>query len=352
MNASEFIAHYFHSNRNKIILTIIMAILAFIFIFVTLGFGVYHITVPDAIMVVIDKLLGNEVDYHDELYIWDSRLPRGILAVIIGAGLALCGVVMQNVMHNPMAEPYTMGLSSGAFFGVVISLVYGVSVVPWFGDNVALIANAFICALIPVAVILFITTFRKLTSTAMILVGIALLFLFSSVTQMILLTASSETLAQAYSWRVGTLANMTWEDVIIILPVVAIVSVLILSLSKKLDMMYMGDRNAQTVGVNPNFMRILSMTLVSVMTATIVCFTGTIGFIGLVAPHVARMFVGSINKYLMPFSMAFGALFLVVADTIAKVSGANGLPVGVISSLVGGPLFVYILVKRGKKVWS
>ncbi len=117
-------------------------------------------------------------------------------------------------------------------------------------------------------------------------------------------------------------------------------------------MMYMGDRNAQTVGINPNAIRIISMTLVSVMTATVVCFTGTIGFIGLVAPHVARMIVGSVNKYLMPFSMAFGALFLVAADTVAKVSGANGLPVGVISSLVGGPMFVYILIKRGKKVWS
>ena len=352
METGEFISRYFLKNRKKVVWTVVMAVLAILFIFVTLGFGVYRISIPEAIMVFIDKILGNEINYHDELYIWNARLPRGIVAVIVGAGLAICGVVMQNVMHNPMAEPYTMGVSSGAFFGVIIAMVYNVSIVPWFGDHVALVSNAFLCALIPVAVILLITQFRKLTSTAMILIGIALLFLFSSISQMMLLSASAETLAQAYSWRVGSLANMGWEDVAILLPVVTIVSIAIMMLSRKLDMMYMGDRNAQTVGINPNRIRILSMTLVSVMTATIVCFTGTIGFIGLVAPHVARMFVGSVNKYLMPFSMAFGALFLVVADTVAKVSGANGLPVGVISSLVGGPLFVYILIKRGRKVWS
>ncbi|AMK14129.1 iron ABC transporter permease protein [methanogenic archaeon mixed culture ISO4-G1] len=352
MNTSEFVSGYFAKNRGKVIAIIILCILAIACIFITLGFGVYRISVPDAIMVVIDKLMGKDVNYHDELYIWDARLPRGILAVVVGAGLALCGVVMQNVMHNPMAEPYTMGVSSGAFFGVVISMVFNVSIVPWFGEYVANIANAFICALIPVAVILLITMFKKLTSTAMILVGIALLFLFSSITQMILLSASAETLAQAYSWRVGSLSNMSWSDVAVVTPIVILVSILIFTLSRKLDMMYMGDRNAQTVGINPNAIRIISMTLVSVMTATVVCFTGTIGFIGLVAPHVARMIVGSVNKYLMPFSMAFGAFFLVAADTVAKVSGANGLPVGVISSLVGGPMFVYILIKRGKKVWS
>lgn len=352
METKEFISGYFKKNRSKVIWTAILTALALFCILFTLGFGVYHISVPDAIMVFFDKIFGNEVNYHDNLYIWEMRLPRGILAVVVGAGLALCGVVMQNVMHNPMAEPYTMGVSSGAFFGVVIFMVSGISVFPWLGDNASMIANAFVCALIPVAVILTITRFKHLNSTAMILIGIALLYLFSSITQMLLLSASSETLASAYSWRVGSLANRGWDEVAIVTPIVIVVSILIFMMSSKLDMMYMGDRNAQTVGINPTQVRLISMTLVSVMTATIVCFTGTIGFIGLVAPHVARMIVGSVNKYLMPFSMAFGAFFLVMADTIAKISGANGLPVGVISSMVGGPMFVYILIKRGKKVWS
>ena len=352
MGDFEFVNGYFKKNRYKVILTVLFAVMALVSILITLGFGVYKISIIDAMEVFFDHIFGNEVNYHDELYIWDTRLPRGILALVVGAGLALCGSVMQNVMHNPMAEPYTMGISSGAFFGVVLFLVYGITVVPWIGGYPAMISSAFLCALIPVFVILIVTRFRKISSTGMILIGIAMLYLFSSITQMMLLSASSETLASAYAWRVGSLSNKTWQDVAIVTPVVVVVSLLIISMYRKLDMMYMGDRNAQTVGINPNRVRIVSMILVSTMTATIVCFTGTIGFIGLVAPHVARMIVGSANKYLMPFSMAFGAFFLIMADTFAKISGPSGLPVGVISSLVGGPMFIYILIKRGKKVWS
>ena len=352
METAPFISRYITKNRKKLIYSVLIAITAFAFIFITLGFGVYKISISDAIQVVIDHIMGNEVNYHDDLYIWNTRLPRGILAVAMGAGLALCGVVMQNVMHNPMAEPYTMGVSSGAFFGVVIAMVYGITIVPFMGYNWGLMVNAFVFALIPVAIILIISRFRTLSSTAMILIGIAIMYLFSSITQLMLLTATSETLASAYNWRVGSLSMVTWDTVVYTLPLIVIVSIAICFIHKKLDIMYMGDRNAQTVGINPNHVRLISMGLVSVMTAAIVSFTGTIGFIGLVAPHVARMFVGSVNKYLIPFSMAFGALFLVAADTVAKISGANGLPVGVISSMVGGPLFIYILVKRGKKVWS
>ncbi len=352
METIAFISHYLSKNKKKVLYSSMIAILAFLFIFITLGFGVYRISIPDAVKVVIDHILGNEVNYHDDLYIWNTRLPRGILAVAIGAGLALCGVVMQNVMHNPMAEPYTMGVSSGAFFGVVIAMVYGITLVPFAGTNWGIMVNAFVFALIPVGIILLISRFKTLTSTAMILIGIAILFLFSSITQLMLLSASTETLASAYNWRVGSLSMVNWSTVAYTLPLIVIVSIAICFMQKKLDAMYMGDRSAQTVGINPNKVRLISMGLVSIMTAAIVSFTGTIGFVGLVAPHVARMVVGSVNRYLIPFSMAFGALFLVAADTIAKISGANGLPVGVISSMVGGPLFIYILVKRGKKVWS
>ena len=352
MSESAVIRKFHARNRKRLLITTLLAIAALFSILVTLGFGVYNISVSEAIQVFFDYITGKKVDYHDELYIINTRLPRGIVAVAIGAGLAICGVVMQNVMRNPMAEPYTMGVSSAAFFGVVIAMGYDVSLIPGLSPRLAYIVNAFFFSLIPVAIILIISRFRTLTSTSMILIGIAIMYVFSSFTQMMLLTLPSETMASAYNWRVGSLSKVTWESVKYVLPVVIIASSGLFCLSRKLDMMYMGDRNTQTVGVNPNRLRIVSMAMVSVMTATIVSFTGTIGFIGLVAPHVARMFVGSVNKYLMPFSMVIGALFLSLADMIAKISGASGLPVGVITSMVGGPLFVYILIKRGKKVWS
>ena len=128
-------------------------------------------------------------------------------------------------------------------------------------------------------------------------------------------------------------------------------SLVIYAMSRRLDLMYSGDRSAQSLGLRAGAFRILMLALVSFLTATLVCCTGTIGFVGLVAPHVARIFVGSCNRYLLPASVAFGVAFLLVADTIAKMVGTGGLPVGVISSLVGGPLFLYILIRQRRRAW-
>lgn len=343
-----------HQNKGKknILYIAILICFAVVGMFVTLGYGVYQISISDATKVVFDHILGNDVNYHDDLYVFGNRLPRAILAVLIGAGLALSGVVMQNIMRNPMADPYTMGISSGSFFGAVLSIALGWSLIPWISDDYSIVVNAFVFSMIPMGIILVLTRFKRMSSTAMILTGIAIMYLFSSITQMILVKSSSEAMATAYSWRVGTLAFVDWDVVWYVLPVVSICSVLLYAMGKKLDVMYTGDNVSKTLGVNPDRLRIVCMLIVSLITAITVSFTGTIGFVGLVAPHVARMFVGSSNKYLMPFSMALGAAFLVAADTIAKVCGASGLPVGVISSLVGGPVFLYILIKRGKKVWT
>jgi len=244
-----------------------------------------------------------------------------------------------------------MGVSSGAFFGVVIALVFGVCLIPGLTGQAAYVTNAFVFSIIPIALILLIAKFKTITPVSMILIGIAVMFLFNSVSQVFLLASSAEDLADAYSWRVGNTARIGWGELPILTLIVIVAVFAVWALHKKLDVMYAGDRGAQSLGIIPNRLRIVSMTIVSLMTASIVAVSGTIGFIGLVGPHIARMFVGSNNKYLIPASAAFGALFIAIADTIAKVTGADGLPVGVISSLVGGPLFVYLLIKNRKKVW-
>ena len=189
---------------------------------------------------------------------------------------------------------------------------------------------------------------------AVLIFSKVLLYMFSSISQYIMVTASSETLSDIYNWRIGSLGRMekNFEDLALMAALTIPLTLILVLCSKRLDIMYAGDRNAKTMGLNAKRFRILVMSIVSLITATVVSFTGTIGFIGLVGPHVARVFVGSNNRYLIPCSAFFGAAFLVLADTIAKVSGAGGLPVGVISSLVGGPLFLYILIKRSKKVWN
>lgn len=319
--------------------------------FLTLGFGVYDISLERAISTFFGHISGNVVDADDDHYIWDVRAPRALGALIIGAGLSVAGAVMQNDFKNPLADPYTMGISSGAFLGASLSIIMGISIIPWFDGISSTVTNAFIFSMIPTLIIVLITKYRNLTPVAMVLTGIAIMFLFSSVTQIMMVTSPSETLADAYEWRVGSLSSMQWSY----LPVMAATAIVVISalwlLSSKLNIMYAGDRAVQTFGEKAGRLRVITLLMVSVMTGAMICFTGTIGFIGLVGPHVARIFVGSNNRYLIPASAAFGAAFVILADTVAKVSGANGLPVGVICSMIGGPLFIWILVKQRKTAW-
>lgn len=342
---------YRSMNRRKAMFILAFLLLAAGAFFLTLGFGIYDIGVTDAVGVFFDHLLGNPIDPKDDYYVWDVRVPRAIGAILIGAGLSVAGAIMQNDFKNPLAEPYTMGISSGAFLGATLNIILGISIVPFISGTATTVVNSFICSLIPTAIIVLVAKYRNLTPTAMILTGIAVMFLFSSITQIMMVTAPSETMADAYEWRVGSLSSMQWEYIPVMLIVTVLITAVLWFSSSKLNVMYAGDRAAQTFGENARGIRVSTLVLVSVMTAVLICFTGTIGFIGLVGPHVARIFVGSDNRYLIPASAAFGAAFVILADTLAKVSGPNGLPVGVICSMIGGPLFIWILVRQRKSAW-
>ena len=343
---------YRASNRKKVMFILIFVMIMVASVFITLGFGVFKITLYDALVTFFNHLTNNITDERADWYIWGVRLPRALGGLIVGAALGVAGVIMQNDFKNPLAEPYTMGISSGAFLGAILSIILGISIVPFVPTGYATVVNAFLMALVPTLVIIVVSRFKKLTPTAMILTGIAIMFLFSAICQYIMVTAPSESMADAYAWRVGTLAKIGWDTLdIITIPSIVLIVVLWL-LYDKLNVMYAGDKGCKSLGEDAPRLRIVTLVLVSLLVATVVSFTGTIGFIGLVGPHVARVFVGSNNKYLIPAAAAFGAAFLIVADTVAKVTGANGLPVGVISSLVGGPLFMWILVKQRKNVWA
>lgn len=344
-------AEYLAANRRKVVFILAFVALAAASFFLTLGFGTFDIPLADAVRAFFDCLIGNPVDPDARTYVWDVRAPRALGAVIAGAALSVAGAVMQNDFRNPLADPYTMGISSGAFLGAVLSIVLGISVVPFVPDSLATVANAFIFSLFPIAIILAVSRFKKLTPVALILVGIAVMYLFSSVCQVIMVTSPSESLAEAYSWRVGSFSSIRWGSLPVMLAVSIACIAAIWLLSGRMNVMYAGDRAAQTMGEDPRRIRMVTLVLASLMTAAVVSYTGTIGFIGLVGPHVARLFVGSDNRYLIPASAAFGAAFLLLADTVAKVSGANGLPVGVISSMIGGPLFMWILIRQRRSAW-
>ena len=182
----------------------------------------------------------------------------------------------------------------------------------------------------------------------MILIGIAVMYFFTAATTLIKLTASEESLAEIYVWNVGSIGKAAWDNVGIILLASILGIVAIQLIASRLNVLIAYEKDAVCLGVNAKQTRLLSLTIVSLVTAVLVSFTGTIGFVGLVGPHVARLFLGSNNKYLIPASAAFGAVLLLCSDCVAKTI-YSGLPTGVVTAMLGGPLFLYLLIKQAKK---
>ena len=343
---------YYRSIRRKWFFIILCAVLTIVAIVLSLSIGMYELSFVDCYTILIDHITGNITDPYSDDIVINTRLPISLFAVIVGAVLALGGAVMQSMLRNPLADPYTMGVSSGALLGASIAIVLGNTIMPFFGEPWVRIMMAFGFSLIPVAVILLFSFRRRVTATKIILIGIAMMYIFSAIVQLLMITASEETLSEIYSWRVGTLALTEWSTIPIPLAISLVCGAIIFYHHRRINVMMAGANSAHSMGVDPRKTILVEITLVSLMTAAVVCFTGTIGFVGLVAPHIARLFVGSETKHLLPASAVFGGLFLLLANCIARVSGEFALPVGVISAIIGCPLFIIILIRmRRKSAW-
>lgn len=293
-------------------------------------------------------------DHSDPLYIldhvvWDLRLPRIIIGIVAGAGLAVAGATMQSTLKNPLADPYTTGISSGAAFGATIAICYGTRI---FGSGGSIVVNAFVFALIPTALIAVISVTKKVSPVSMILAGIAVMYIFNAMTTVMKLWANPDDLASVYRWEVGSFEGLDWGDVPIMTAVTAVGSLFLLLVSSKMNVLSTGDENAKALGIDASKLRMVCLVVVTLVTASIVSFTGVIGFVGLVAPHVVRIFIGSDNRYLIPASMALGAALLLVADLVGRTVIAPAvLEVGVVTAFIGGPLFLYLVIRQKREAW-
>jgi len=343
-----------HFRKSVLIISVIIMLTA-VTVIISISISQYHVGFAEAYQIMVDHLNGKETGTYTEwlkdLIVWDRNLPRAIGGVAVGAILGVGGAVMQSIVKNPLADPYTTGISSGAMLGVTVYLALGVSIIPFAGGNLAQIANAFVFALIPAAVIIFVSSFKKTSPVMMVLIGIGVMYIFTASTTLLKFTASSDTIAEIYIWGVGSIGKITWDNVPIILIAMVFLITLSMLLSKSINILTAGDKSAMSLGVNPTRMRLICLIAVSIATAVAVCFTGTIGFVGLVSPHIARMTVGSNIRYLIPCSAAVGGFMLIAADCIARNAGTTGLPVGVITALVGSPLFIYFLIRQKKSAW-
>ncbi len=296
-------------------------------------------------------ITGDIIDPDKDGILIELRMPRIVIGLIAGAGLAVAGVVMQSTLNNPLADPYTTGVSSGAGFGATMAITLGSSLA--LSESTTIVVYAFVFSLIPTAVIVAVSKIRGASPTMMIMSGIAVMYIFNACTTVLMLWSNPNDMQAVYLWTVGALTHHGWECVPVLFTATFVGLVLMFALSRKLNVLATGDDNANAMGLNANNLRILNMIVVALVSAAIVSFTGMIGFVGLVAPHIVRLFIGADNRYLMPASAAFGAFILVAADLVGRwVIAPSVLPVGVVTSFMGGPIFLWLLMRRKGKIWG
>ncbi len=312
--------------------------------------GNYTMSIGRCYEVLWEHISGNITNINEDYVIWNLRAPRVFLGIVAGIALGAAGAVMQAILRNPLADPYTTGISSGASFGATLALGMGLSVVT---SGYAVVMNAFIFSLIPMVVIIAVSQMKSSSPTTMIMAGIAVMYIFNACSTIIKLWSSEETLSSIFAWSVGSIDTNTWDGVILMTPIIAIGTFLLMLMSRKLNVLSTGDETARSIGVNAGQLRIICLLIVSFITASAVSFTGLIGFIGLVCPHIARMIIGSDNRYLIPASAVFGSALLLVADCIGRVIIAPAtIQVGVITAFIGAPLFLYLIIKQKTEVWK
>ncbi|MEH6989216.1 FecCD family ABC transporter permease [Cytobacillus firmus] len=340
--------------NNKLLAYVTAA--AFLFCAMLLGISIGTVSIhPMTIIRVISAeffpfiSLGNTDAMHANI-IMNIRLPRVLLAGLVGASLAIAGAAFQGLLRNPLADPYTIGVSSGASLGAVITLFFGLSI-PFAGMFTLPLFSILFSFLTIFAVLLFARNIeRSLKVETIILTGIIFSsFLGALISLMIALTG--EELRQIIGWLLGSVSMRGWAYINIILPFFVIGAVLLLVNSKELNAMSFGEEKARHIGVDVQKRKMMVLIAGSILTGAAVAVSGTIGFVGLVIPHLARMLWGPDHRHLLPLSILVGAGFLIIADLVSRTIIAPAeLPIGVITALIGAPAFGVILMKRRNKL--
>ncbi len=334
-----------------------MIILAVSMLF-SISVGSVSIPMSDVYGVVINKLLnllhlGGDPDYLsgvDYNIVWTMRAPRIVMAAVVGGALALAGVVMQATVQNPLADPYILGMSSGASFGATFAIGCGaISMIPMVSESVALAIFAFIGSFASAMAVLALSAAGGRTTTVkLVLSGTIISCLFGAFSNLIItLFADAEQMQSITFWTLGSFGAATWMRVLLPLGALCICIIYFSTQLRSLNIMLTGDETAKSLGLDLNSKRRIYVFLCALLTACAVCFCGVIGFVGLMIPHIVRGIAGNNHWKLMPISVVVGALFMVWADLVARSILPTGeLPIGIITAVCGAPIFAYIMIKK------
>ena len=337
--------------KQSIILFVVLLLLIVVIALLAMISGPADITINQVVHILFagpDSSNSELFSSSQHMIIWNLRFPRILSAIVAGCTLAVCGTVFQAVFRNPMADPYVLGISSGAAFSVALAAFFGLI------GHVALMWDIPLAAgigAIGTALLVFaLSGGMRRSVTTLLLTGVALNFLLSAAMTLFLYLNRSQ-LHSIIQWSLGSLATSTWNK-LAIMGIISVASTgLIMSFSREMDILLLDEGSAISVGLPLKKVRIILLALSSVATSAIVSFCGIIGFVGLMVPHIIRLVVGPLHKKLLPNAMAGGALMMLCADTISRNAlGSTELPVGVVTSLAGAPLFIVMLANYRKGI--
>lgn len=301
--------------------------------------------------VVLALVSPDAVSQQVRVVLWEIRMPIALMAVVVGAALSVAGAQMQTILNNPLASPFTLGISAAASFGAALALAFGVALIPAAVEYVVPI-NAFVVAMLTALMIHFLSMKRGVTVETIVLLGIALVFTFNALLSMVQYLASEQALAAVVFWTMGSLTKATWPKLIITTAILVVVLPLLARRAWALTALRLGEDKAASFGVKVGRLRLETLMLVSLLAAIPVAFVGTIGFIGLVGPHIARMVIGEDQRFFLPASALSGALILSASSVVSKsLIPGTIFPIGIITSLVGIPFFISLILSNVRRSW-
>jgi len=353
---NEGINAYRSHNKRKILFLIALLCSLVILSFITLNIDLRYISYGEMFDVIFHRGDPNN-NLISDILIWDLYIPRIVSGILAGCALGAAGAVMQCVLRNPLASPYTLGVSNAAAFGASLGIVFlgggailGQSIVTIDISNPYIVTiSAFMWAMIATLVIIILVKVTKVSSEAMVLAGVAVSSIFAAGISLLQYIYNDMALSAIVFWQFGSLGKASWDQLTLIFVVLIVCIIFFIYKRWDYNALDTGDDTARSLGIDTNSLRITTLILSAVLTAVVVSFMGVIGFVGLLGPHIVRRIIGNDNRYVLIGSMIVGALVLVIADCFGQNIANFTIPVGIITSFLGGPIFIYILIRSYRR---
>lgn len=338
-----------YSNWKKVGIIFILLGLVFCFSILSFLLGSYNISFDVVFRILYGHLTFGDLSSISKLQntiIWDIRFPRLILAISVGGALAIAGAVFQSVFRNPLVEPYILGVSSGAAFGAALGIVF-------YTIFFSIQLFAFIFANLAVGCAYALARIRGQTPiVTLILAGVIVGSIFSALVSLLKYIANDSALREIVFWLMGGFYYASWNDVMMLVPLVLCGFLIIWFYSWRLNILSMGDEESRTLGVNPEKNKAILITIATAITAFSVSLVGIVAWVGLMMPHASRLILGPDNRFIIPASFLMGAIYLLICDTIARTLTPAEIPIGIITSLLGAPYLCYLLRNKGKSIFG